>query len=124
MGIEGSCHCGAVRIEVPRAPEWVASCNCSICRRTGWLVAYYPADQTRVTGPTAVYSHGDRLIGFHHCPTCGCGTHWAPLEGSAERELPPEVRALLDNRRGINARLLDGFDPRRIEIRHVDNADR
>jgi hypothetical protein len=36
--VTGSCHCGAVRIEVPAAPEWVGSCNrmialhhCPVC---------------------------------------------------------------------------------------------
>ena len=27
--IEATCHCGAVRIEVPSAPEAVTACNCS-----------------------------------------------------------------------------------------------
>ena len=31
----GSCHCGAVTIELPSAPEKATSCNCSLCRRLG-----------------------------------------------------------------------------------------
>jgi len=46
--IEASCHCGAVRIEVPSAPETVTSCNCSICRRYGVLWAYYQPQSVRV----------------------------------------------------------------------------
>src|SRR5437763_11617539 len=79
MAIEGSCHCGAVRLTVPEAPAWVASCNCSLCRRTGWLVAYYPDGVVAVEGETVAYVWGDRMIGIHHCPVCGCGTHWRTL---------------------------------------------
>src|SRR4051794_25280210 len=62
MAIAGSCHCGAVSVTVPGVPEWVASCNCSICRRTAWLVAYYPDDgQVRVEGETRRYVWGDRM---------------------------------------------------------------
>ena len=39
MTVVGSCHCGAVRIAVPGAPEWVGSCNCSFCTKAGWLLA-------------------------------------------------------------------------------------
>ena len=62
MAVTGSCHCGAVRIEVPRAPAWVASCNCSICRRTGALMAYYRPDEVRVEGETAAYLTGDNFL--------------------------------------------------------------
>ena len=42
MAVTGSCHCGEVRIEAPGAPERLGSCNCSICRKTGWLVLIFP----------------------------------------------------------------------------------
>ena len=38
---QGSCHCGNMRIGVPSKPTWVADCNCSLCRRTAWRVAYF-----------------------------------------------------------------------------------
>ena len=121
MSVSGSCHCGAVQLEVPEAPEWVASCNCSLCRKLGSLVAYYPPETLRIEGETAQYVWGDRLIAIHHCPTCGCFTHWSSLGEDYGRQ-------------GINARLLDGFDAgrepgrcrvagRELEIRFVNNAD-
>ena len=70
-GVKGSCHCGAVRLRVPHAPEWVGSCNCSLCTKTGWLVAYYPDEAVTVEGETVAYIWGDRMIGIHHCPICG-----------------------------------------------------
>ena len=108
---KGSCHCGGVTLSVPPAPEWVGSCNCSLCTKLGWLVAYYPPETVTVEGPTSVYVWGDRMIGLHHCPTCGCVTHWASLGEDFSRQ-------------GVNARLLDGFDASAVEIRHLDNRDR
>jgi hypothetical protein len=120
MSVTGSCHCGGVRIEVPHAPEWLGSCNCSICRKIGSLMAYYPDDgSVRVTGETAAYIWGDRMIALHHCPTCACFIHW---ESTGESY----------GRIGVSARLLDGFavsegryllDGRALEIRYLDNAD-
>jgi hypothetical protein len=121
--VKGTCHCGAVRITVPSAPESVASCNCSICTKLGTLMAYYPDDgSARVDGETVAYVHGDRMISLHHCPTCGCSTHWQSLGESF-------------GRMGFNARLLDGFelrdgpggpvpwfDGRELEVQFRDNA--
>ena len=51
--VTGSCHCGAVKIEVPAAPEWVGSCNCSFCKKIGSLMAYYPDDgSVKISGET------------------------------------------------------------------------
>ena len=123
MSVTGSCHCGGVRLSVPSAPIWVASCNCSLCRKTGWLVAYYPPGEVTVEGETVPYVWGDRLIGIHHCPVCGCGTHWTALAEALAGDLPADFRSALENRMGVNARLLDGFDPEAIEIRYMNNAD-
>ena len=57
--MHGSCHCGGVRITVPHAPEWVGSCNCSLCTKTAWLVAYYPDADVKVEGETVAYVWGD-----------------------------------------------------------------
>ena len=118
-GRQGSCHCGAVRVVVPSAPEWIGSCNCSICTKLGSLFAYYPDDgSVRLAGETARYIWGDKMIALHHCPTCGCATHWDSLGEKF-------------GRMGVNARLLDGFalvegepriDGRPIEVRFLDNA--
>ena len=114
----GSCHCGAVTIEVPSAPDWVASCNCSSCRKLGSLVAYYP-DDGGVTVETVPYIWGDRMIALHHCPVCACFTNWRSTGESYGRV-------------GVSARLLDAFEMsegryllngRELEVRYMDNAD-
>ena len=61
--IAGTCHCGIVRVEVPRKPRSLTSCNCSICRRYGTLWAYYKAPDVRVIckrGATESYSWAAR----------------------------------------------------------------
>jgi hypothetical protein len=110
--MRGRCHCGTVRIEVSGPPAWVGSCNCSICRRTGILWAYYPPDTVRIESPagaTEPYVWGDRCLALHHCRTCGCITHW--------ENLLPEPEKM-----GVNALLLDGFDPDEVELRMIDGA--
>ena len=132
MAVKGSCHCGAVKIAVPGAPEWVARCNCSICRRSGALMAYYRPEEVEVQGETATYITGDRFIRFHFCRTCHCHTHWSPNPEALAGDLPQEVRDVLAVRRGVNARLLDGyserdgeslFDGQSLEVRPMNNAD-
>ncbi len=108
--LDGSCHCGAVRLEVERAPTEVTTCNCSICRRLGTLWAYYPTAAARVIGTTTTYRRGDQTIEFHHCPTCGCTTHWSPLPHRDE------------DRMGINARLLAPEVVAAARVRRLDGS--
>ncbi|HEY5710690.1 MAG TPA: GFA family protein [Allosphingosinicella sp.] len=108
MSVSGSCHCGAVTVEVPSPPAWVGSCNCSLCTKLRGLLAYYPENEVTIAGDTVAYIWGDRMIGIHHCPICGCFTHWRSLDGDI-------------GRMGVNASLLDGFDPDAVEIRLFDN---
>ncbi len=106
--IEASCHCGSVRYEVDHAPETLTDCNCSLCRRVGGLWAYYHPDRVRVTGETVAYVQGDRTLATHHCPRCGCTTHWQSLDAQYERMgvnarmMPPQVLA------GLRVLRLDG----------------
>jgi hypothetical protein len=109
MPVEGSCHCGNVRIELPSLPAWVADCNCSLCRRTAWRTAYYPPADVHISGETVAYVWGDHMIGIHHCPVCGCGTHWQTLGEDFGKV-------------GINARLLDDFNESTVEVRKFNNA--
>lgn len=108
--IKGSCHCGAVKLEVAEAPAKLTDCNCSLCRRVGGLWAYYQADQVKVEGSTVAYIQGDRTVETHHCPACGCVTHWSGLGEHAARAavnfamMPPQAR------QGVRVRHFDGAD--------------
>lgn len=107
----GSCHCGAVTLSVAHDPEWVGSCNCSICRKLAWLVAYYPESEVTIEGDTDTYVWGDHMLALHRCRVCGLVTHWRTIEPHRN-----------PTRMGVNARLLDGFDVAKVEVRMFDNA--
>lgn len=109
--ITGSCHCGAVRFEISR-PDWLVSCNCSICRRHAALWAHCPPNAGRLLqgeGATAAYLWGDRTIAFHFCTTCGVTTHYAGVDGarvSFNVRLADDPGAVAD----IRVRTFDGAD--------------
>ena len=111
--LSATCHCGAVRVEIPRKPRRLTHCNCSICRRYGTLWAYYKAAEVRVIsrpGATRNYCWGDMSLNFVRCNTCGCVTHWAPVD------------ATVHSRMGVNVR---NFEPEVIgdvRIRRLDGA--
>ena len=119
--IEAVCLCGGVRIEVASAPEQVTSCNCGACLRLGTLWAYYTVDQVRITGETVGYARHDipgqdePMLAFHHCPTCGCATHWASLNdrprmGVNARLMPPQILAAAPVKRLDGARTWDEIE--------------
>jgi len=110
--IEGSCHCGAVRYQVDKAPDWVLDCNCSICRRRGALWAYYPQRDVKFeTRPdTLTYVWGDRTSEAHCCRTCLCLTH-ITIIGTDDAE-----------KIGVNARLMHGLDPAKVRVVQKNNG--
>ena len=110
--LTATCHCGAVRVELPRMPRTLTSCNCSICRRYGALWAYYTPASIRVVcakGATSSYSWGSKNIRFVHCRRCGCVTHYERVRPSSHRI-------------GVNARNLDPALIASVRIRRLDGA--
>ncbi len=108
--IKAVCHCRAVSIEVAAPPDKLTSCNCSVCRRVGGLWAYYTLAQViRISGETVPYVWGDRTLALHHCPTCGCVTHWLGLDPALDRM-------------GVNARMMEDLDLDSVRIRKFDGA--
>ena len=112
--IEGSCHCGAVRIRVDEAPTQLTACNCSICRRLGTIWGHGEAGDIEIKaapGATLSYVWGDKGLAFHSCNTCGCTTHWQSLSA----ECP--------DRLAVNLRLAPPGTIEAIGLRHFDGAD-
>jgi hypothetical protein len=110
--IEASCHCGSVRIEVPRKPRTLTDCNCSICRRTGARWAYYQAANVRIQGARdsmSSYLWGERRIRFVRCKTCGCLMHWQAAKNPG-------------GRMGVNMRNVDPQELKGVRVRHLDGA--
>ena len=109
--IDVACHCGAVRLTVPRAPVEVTECNCSICRRLGARWAYYAPAEVRLSRPgvTQPYVWGERMLAFHRCRRCGCVTHWQSLSAAQPRM-------------AVNARMMDELDWDAVDVRQFDGA--
>ena len=111
--LTATCHCESVRVEVPRKPRRLTSCNCSICRRYGTLWAYYKAADVRIVcarGATRGYSWGDKSLRFVRCGKCGCITHWEATHPTAS------------SRVGVNARNLDPAAIANVRVRRLDGA--
>lgn len=114
LSLTGACHCGAVRLTLPTAPDTATSCNCSLCRRTGGIWAYYALGTVSIEGHpenTENYIWGDRSLINFRCKNCGIATHWEPIE--------PTPGA----RHGVNLR---NFEPAVLSataVRRFDGAD-
>lgn len=75
MSYQGSCHCGAVEFAVGAdLPTEAISCNCSICRRTGSLLTFVPADQFELRSgkdQLKTYQFNKHQVQHKFCQTCG-----------------------------------------------------
>jgi len=78
----GSCHCGAVTIEVEGPEELVAyRCDCSICVRTGFLhLIVAAADFKLVSGESMLtsYTFNTGVAKHYFCKVCGCKPFYVP----------------------------------------------
>lgn len=108
--LTGSCHCGAVRIAIPTAPDYINDCNCSLCMTRGAIWGYFPPAAVTITGATHRYIRADLpdpALATHWCATCGTTTHWLALDPAYDRM-------------GVNMRLFDPADYAAVEVRPVD----
>ncbi len=78
----GGCHCGKVRFEV-QAPAAliVEDCNCSICRRAGYLHLIVPAERFKlISGADALstYTFNTGTAKHLFCRICGIKSFYVP----------------------------------------------
>ncbi|MCI4588954.1 GFA family protein [Sphingobium sp. BYY-5] len=114
MAFEGSCHCGAVAFRVTEdVPTEAMSCNCSHCRRKGFLLSFVSSSAF------SILSGADNLTDYHFnkhdvahrfCSTCGC----QPF-GSGKGPTGAEMAA-------INLRCVPSIDLDSLTIQKVDGA--
>lgn len=78
----GGCHCGRVSFEVWASPKLeVSECNCSICRKTGFLHLIVPADRFKLlSGSDSLTSYVFNTGTAKHlfCSTCGIKSFYVP----------------------------------------------
>ena len=73
---EGSCHCGKVAFTLEGDIGPVVDCNCSLCRRRGSLLAFFPRTALTLHTPPenlSTYTFNSHAIRHRFCPTCGIG---------------------------------------------------
>lgn len=116
MRYDGSCHCGAIAYTLD-AGDGIAEaydCNCSMCRRRGGLLAFFPREAlTLRSDPAALstYRFHKRELAHHFCAACGI----APF---SEGVHPGTGRPMA----AVNVRCLDGLDLATLKVTAVDGA--
>jgi len=78
----GGCHCGMVRFAV-LAPDVieVKECNCSICRRTGYLHLIVGKERFRLLSgedKLTTYRFNTGIAKHHFCSLCGIKSFYVP----------------------------------------------
>ena len=79
MPVTGSCHCGKLSYTLEGdAPTTAMECNCSICRRKGYLLHFAPASAMTIHGDAAdatIYRFNHHNIRHTFCKSCGCAPY-------------------------------------------------
>ena len=77
----GGCHCGAIRFKVLIDRFTVEDCNCSICRKKGFLHLIVPAENfTLLEGKEILtsYTFNTHIAKHTFCPICGIHSFYYP----------------------------------------------
>ena len=110
----GSCHCGAIEIEVSLKDGFATArrCDCSFCSRRGAIAVSARLEDLRVirgADNLTLYQWGTRTAKHWFCRTCGIYTH------HQRRSNPNEY--------GVNVAILEGVTPRDLgEVPWVDGV--
>ena len=113
MSYTGSCHCGKISIELMAEVTSGLSCNCSICRRKGSILAFFPAKDVEIKAEESdlgTYLFGKKHIEHRFCKTCGTSPY---SNGKA-----PDGSEII----AVNLRCLDDFDVNTVAITLYDGA--
>ena len=111
---KGQCHCGAVRYSVHTDLASMGDCNCSRCRRLGWVLQSVPADKFTLhtdEGQLTLYHFNTENIDHLFCKTCGIESFARGSDGKGNEMVM------------INVNCLEGAPPvDRSAITHWDGA--
>jgi hypothetical protein len=115
MSYVGSCHCNEVTFTVEgESPTEAMSCNCSHCRRKGFLLAFVPASSVALTsGEDALetYTFNTHKLKHRFCRTCG-------VQPFAEGRGPDGTET-----RAVNLRCVPSIDLDSLSITKVNGAE-
>lgn len=101
--VSGTCHCGAVQIEIPWDGEFhkLRRCDCSYCRRRWAVVASVKVGALKVTkgeDRLSLYQWNTRTARHYFCSICGIYTH------HQRRSDPTEFGVNIANFPNVNVR--------------------
>jgi len=111
----GACHCGAVKYSVEMDLGKVMACNCSICGKSGTLLAFVAAEKFQLlAGDDALtpYTFNKHVIIHNFCKTCG-------IKSFARGKKPDGTDTV-----AINARCLDNVDLEQLNVQKFDGRGR
>jgi hypothetical protein len=96
----GGCHCGAVRFEVQADPQVdpVSDCNCSICRKKGFLHLIVPPERFRLLcgeDMLSTYTFNTGIAKHQFCRNCGMHGFYRPR--SHPDQIDVNLRCLDEN---------------------------
>ena len=104
-----TCHCGGVEAEV-KIPEngfeKLMRCNCSICKRKGYVIGVIGSDDFKlIKGENllTLYQFYTKTAKHYFCKVCGINTHNSP-------RINPKIY-------GINVACVEGINP--YELKNV-----
>jgi len=114
MLYQGGCHCGAVRFEVDvvaaaNGKVEVEDCNCSICRKAGYLHLIVPRSKFRLLqGEEALtlYTFNTQVAQHFFCKVCGIKPYYIPRSNPDGVDV--NVRCLGKPLEGIQVVAFDG----------------
>lgn len=95
----GKCHCGAVRFSVETDFASLGDCNCSRCRRLGWIMQSVPADRFALqTGEEnlSLYHFNSEKIDHLFCKSCGIQSFARGTDGQGNELVMVNVNCLDD----------------------------
>ncbi len=109
----GSCHCGAVSYEVVAEFKEGMRCNCSHCKRKGFLLSFVPESSfTLLTGEGVLtnYQFNKKHIDHLFCSVCGVQSFGRGKDATGNTMV------------AINLNCLEGFDTSAVVVQEIDGA--
>src|SRR5690606_32007876 len=85
------CDCGAVRIDLSCAPEFLVDCDCSLCSAAQAYWGYFNPAEVHIEGETAGHTRDDKeqpSAEVHFCVKCDSTSHF---------RLTPDAQAKFGN---------------------------
>jgi len=110
-----TCHCGAIEAEVnvpEKGFEKIMRCNCSICKRKGYIIGVIGSDDFKfVKGEEflTLYQFKTKTAKHYFCKVCGIHTHNRPRSN-------PKIY-------GVNIACIEGIKPFEIENVPVNDGE-